>query len=788
MLLEQLIEGLSGEGFVGREAILEEIYKKIEGKAAAVVVKGPGGSGKTALSCRLAANLNKKGFSFIMIEGQTHPEIILKKIYEKAVKKGVKGAEKIYTNRQEELRKKILWFVENYLEKEKIMLIFEDFETNLNLEDKFRNERLKEFIMYLRDSLKDKNTFLFFTNEKDIPGFEALPIGEFSDEEFKKLLYHTGALKQLAGKSREKLFFDMGSNPRVYKLLDQIASREFAGKKFEWDALKNRVPRLTERVLHKESPDADFSMLLLEKMLEYLNESQRQFLKGLSLFNGPVGKEAIETLGLKISGKDRGQLIDLSLIDFYETKHLYRLHPLTARFFLGKMNEAERKALNLKAARYFEISHDAGEEEDIEKKIEARRHYLEAEEWDRAAGLTFALDLYLTPKGYVQLSYDLFKEIEDLDYSRKKGLLVFQRLLFFSSLFGMVDRVISLGEKLLKIYEQEKNRPGMAQSLGQIAGALDNKRKYDDALEKYEKSRQIYEETGDIRAAAFTLLEMGKIQRKRSKYDDAMAHFERALEFAERGDDSGGIAESLHQVAQVHEAKGELDRALEHYQKAQALREKTGDEKGMAGELHQIGNIYFLKGNLDTAFDHYQQSLQLAERHRDLRGQGYSSGQLGLIYQRKGLQDEALRQYRHSLRAFETLDDQRGISASLHQIGRIYQDQGKLDEALEHLKKSLEIREKSADMPGMATGYGQFGLLHYEKEEYKDALECSIKSFLLFSRMGAPGAKLAQQNIRKIEKKLPQKEFESMLKEYNIMPAEENQSQPDQKIKGKKSG
>jgi len=777
MLLEQLIEGLSGEGFVGREAILEEIYKKIEDKAAAVVVKGPGGSGKTALTGRVAAHLRKKGFSFIVVEGRTHPEIILKKVYEKAVKKGVKDAEKTYTNQDEELRKKILWFVENVLEKEKIMLIFEDFDTNLNIDGKFMNERLKEFVMYLKDSLKDKNSFLFFTTEKDIPGFEAEPIGEFSDEEFRKLFSHTKALKQLAGKSREKLFFDMGSNPRVYKLLDQVAVREFTGKKFEWETLKNRVPRLTERVLHKENPDADFSLLLLEKMLEYVGESQRQFLKGLSLFKGSVGKKAVDTLGLKISGKDRKQLIDLSLIDFYETKNLYRVHPLTARFFFGKMNEAERTALHLKAGRYFEISHDAGQEEDIEKKIEARRHYLEAEEWDRAADLTFALDGYLTPKGYLPLSYDLLKEIEDLDYSREKRLPVFRRLLVFSALFGMVDRVISLSEKCLKIYGQENNRAGMAQSLGQVAGALNNKRKYDDALEKYGKSKQIYEETGDFRATAFTLIEMGKIQQNRSKYDDALAHFERALEFAERGDDSGAIAESLHQVGQVHEAKGEFDRALELYQKTRALREKTGDEKGMAAELHQIGNIYFLKGDLDTAFDYYQQSLQLTEKNKDLRGQGYSSGQLGLIYQRKGLQDEALRQYRHSLRAFEALGDQQGISASLHQMGRIYQDQGKLDEALEHLKKSLQIREKSADMPGMATGYGQLGLLHYEKEEYKDALECSLKSFLLFSRMGAPGAKLAQQNIRKIEKKLPKKEFESMLKEYNIMPAKENQDQ-----------
>jgi tetratricopeptide (TPR) repeat protein len=773
MLLEQLIDGSSAGRFTGRENILKDIYKKIDDKTAAIVVKGPGGSGKTALAGRVAAHLRKKQFAFILIEGRTHPEIILKKIYDKAGKKGIKDAEKIYTDQKEELRKKILWFVEHYLEKEKIMLIFEDFEANLNNDGRFKSERLKEFLIYLRDSLKDKKAFIFFTTEKDIPGFEAEPIGEFSDEEFKKLLSYTNTLKRLKGKSLEKLSFDMGGNPRALQLLDHIAGREFAEKKFEWDTLKDRIPRLRDRVLHKESEEADFSPLLLEKILEYLNESQQLLLKGLSLYGGTVRLEALTALELKVSGSDRKQLMDLSLMDFYESMNLYREHRLTGRFFYGKMSEIEKKELHLKAARYYKDLGDGQDEKDIESWIKAREHYLEAEEWDRAADLTFDLDQYLTPKGYIQLSYDLLKEIEDLDCSWEKQLLLYQRLLVFSTIFSMPDEVISVAEKLLKGYEGVGDNRGAAQSLGQIAMALEAKRKYDDAFEKYERSRKIYEKIGDAPAAAFTLIEMGKIQQKRGKYDEAQTHFEEALALAEKGKDSGTAAESLHNIGQVCEAKGELDKALEHYRKALDFKEKAGDEKGTATELHQIGNIIFLKGDMDTALDYYGQALELSEKHHDLRGQGYSLGQIGLIHQRKGRQEDALELYLKSLKVFEELGDQRGISAGLHQIGRIYQEQGKLDEALKNYIKSLEICEKNVDMNGMSVGHGQLGMLYYEKEEYKEALVHSVKSFLLFARMGAPGAKLAQKNIHKIEKKLPKEEFDAVLKEYNITPADE---------------
>ncbi|MCK4766618.1 MAG: tetratricopeptide repeat protein [Candidatus Aminicenantes bacterium] len=770
MRLEHLIDNMKERRFIGREKVLTEIYKKIESKEASVVIKGPGGSGKTALLAHTAAQLKKKKFSFILIEGETLPELILDKIYRKAHKKGLEDAEKTFHSRELDVGKKIIRFSENFLHKEKILLVFEDFEANLDIDGKFRNQRLKEFLSYLKDTLKDKEACLFFTTEKDIPGFDSTPIGVFSDEEFKKLLAHTESLDQLGEKSRQRLFFDMGGSPRSLQLLDTIAGREFGEKKFAWETLKNRVPRLADRILHKESEDADFTPLLLEKILDYLDESQQHLLKALSLFNGPVEQETLQALGLKIAAKDRKKDLDLSLLDFYEKPGLYRLHPRTARFLRGKLGEAEKKKLHLAAARYFE---NLSREQDITDKIAARRHYLEAEEWDLAAALTFDLDQYLASRGYLQLSFDLLKEIENLDFSAANRERIHRLLTAYYTLFAMYDQVISQGEKLLKIYEKNDNRQGKAQVRGQLAMAYDQKRKYDDALQNYDKSRQVYEELGISGAAAACLLEMGKIQLKRVKHDEALDYFQQALSLSEKASDLKNTAESLFHIGRVYEEKGEFDSALEHYRKSQGLKEQAGDEPGLAVGLHQMGNIYFLKKEADNALGFYRQSLELAKKYGDLRGQGNSLGQMGLIRQQQGREEEALGYYLESLKAFEELGDQRGISASFHQLGRIYQGRGELDKALEYLKKSLKIREETADMLGMALGYGQLGMLYYETGEYREALESSVKAFLLFSKLGSPGAKLAQKNIQKVEKHLPKEEFDAVLQEYNITPAQD---------------
>ncbi|HLP44933.1 MAG TPA: tetratricopeptide repeat protein [Candidatus Kapabacteria bacterium] len=768
--LETLGDASLKNEFIGRKEILSEITKTIDEKAPAVVVKGPGGSGKTALLHQVAARLHKKQFTFILIEGETHPELILEEIVVKARKKNISDADKMIDGTSRALREKILWFVENYLQKEKIMLVFEDFETNLNLDGKFKSERLKEFLIYIRDSLKEKDSLLFFTTETDIPGFKSIPMPPFSGEEFKALLANQKTLNRLSRKSKEKLQFDMGINPRALLLLEHIASREFGEKKFEWDTLKKRIPNLAERILYKENEEADFTPLLLEKLMQELTVEQQQLLKGLSIFNRTVDNAALEALHIKIANKDRKKTVDLSLIEYQDKKDLYRIHRLTARFVLGKMSETEKKQLHLLAAAYFErLKNDSGEK-NIANEIEIRRHYLEAEEWEKVADRSLALDQYLTARGFPQLAFDLLKEVENKEFNRDTQLHIYHRLALFHMIFGLFDGVIDENKKLVTIYEETGNREAIAQCREQMGMAYENKRKYDESLQQYDQAREIYEETADSSAAARTLLEIGKIHQKRGKYAEAEIHYQKALTHAERSNDRKKQAESLHQLAQVNEELGQLDGALEYYQRSQQVKENIGDQKDIATGLHHIGNIYFLKNELDTALDYYRQSLALSEKNNDLKEAGYSLGQIGMIYQRKGQVDDAFEQYKRSKEIFEKVEDQKGLSSSLHQLGRIYQDRGKLDEALEHYKKSLEIREKNADMPGMALGYGQMGMLQFERGEYEDALRSSTRAFVLFSRVNinAPGAQLARKNMLRLQEKVAKEKFAEILQEFNI--------------------
>ncbi|HLP61481.1 MAG TPA: CHAT domain-containing protein, partial [Candidatus Deferrimicrobium sp.] len=160
-------------GFIGRRRLLRDIFNTIDNKQGAVVLKGPGGIGKSTLTTRIAANLLRDGYEFIIIRGDASEVKILEAISNKAAELGVEGAKGFYAGNAEPVQK-LGWFVENFLGPRRVMIIFDNFEEN---QDEGRGdfgsgkESLKDFLWLFKDFLKNKESFLFFSTRYALPGF-----------------------------------------------------------------------------------------------------------------------------------------------------------------------------------------------------------------------------------------------------------------------------------------------------------------------------------------------------------------------------------------------------------------------------------------------------------------------------------------------------------------------------------------------------------------------------------------------------------------------------------------
>jgi tetratricopeptide (TPR) repeat protein len=721
-------------GFIGRRQVLRDIYKNIENKEGAIVLKGPGGIGKSTLTTRAAANLRFKGYDFIVIQGETTIEQILEAISDKAGELGIKGANEVYAA-DADVKAKLGWFLDNFLLKKKLVIIFDNFEENQDEEKgDFHRERLKKFLWFFRDALKNKETFLFFSTRYSLPGFTepgiTKQIPEFSPVEFRKMLRTGKALKRMDSKSIKSLGQEIGGNPRGIELLAKIAHEEFRQQNFSWDRLKELIPELHERIIQKPGAGDDFTPLFLDKLFTYLSEPQRLLLDILAIYRNPVPEPTIKAHKVSMKKTDRGKLVDLSLLECIDAQeeNLYYVHRLTAHYLLSQMENAVVNKYHLQAAQYFENLRTEEGKVYLYDDIEARWHYLQAGEWDKAADITFSLEKHLTLHGFPQWSMELLQELELTNISEENQAVAYHRIgtLYFN--FG----------------------------------------DYEKTLSHYEKSLKIFEKRNDIKGVSDCLHNIGAIYREKGEYDEALKQCQKALKISEKIGDIKGVSYSLHQVGMIYEDKGNYDEALKQHQKSMEIKEKIGDIEGVSNSLHQIGMIYQYKGEYDEALKQYQKALEISEKIGDIKGVSSSLHNIGTIYQEKGEYDEALKLYQKAKETFEKIGDIKSVSKSLHQVGMIYQYKGDYDEALKQYQKSLEISEKIGDIPGLANSMGQMGNLYVQKKEFAIALEFFIRAFLIFTNIGSPNANKARNDIDRCRENLPEEQFQAILRKFEI--------------------
>ncbi|MGD2089881.1 MAG: tetratricopeptide repeat protein [Candidatus Aminicenantes bacterium] len=758
-------------GFIGRRQVLRDIYKTIENKEGAIVLKGPGGIGKSTLTTRAAANLRIKSFDFIVIRGETSVEQILEAISRKAAAQGVEKANEVYESNAD-LKDKLGWYLDNFLLKQKIVIIFDNFEENQDEKrGDFHKERLKEFLWFFRDALKNKATFLFFSTRYKLPGFD-LPaitkeISEFSAVEFRKMLGKSNALKRLERQSVKNLRQEIGGNPRALELLDQIAYKEFKKRDFTWAQLKDLIPELQERIIQKKGTEDDFTPLFLDKLFSYLNGPQRQLLDILSIYRNPVPAPAIAAQDVKLERLDRIRLADLSLLECIDIDEisLYYVHRLTAQYLLIQMKKDVKNKYHLHAAQYFEGIRDEEGKKYLENEIEVRWHYIQTEEWNKAAKITFDLEKYLTLHGFPQRSMELLQELDIEKINETAQSVAFIRIGNLNKNFGEFDDALSLYKKAYEISKKNNDDNNIAASLHQIGMIYQLNGDYDAALKQYEKSLEIKEKIGDIKAASSSLHQIGMIYQYKGDYDAALKQYEKAGEIFEKSGDFKGLSYNLHQVGIIYQLKGDYDFALKQYEKTKEIFEKIGDIKGVSSSLHQIGMVYQHRGDYNAALNQYGKAIEISEEMGDIKGVSESLQQIGTLYQERGDYDAALKQYGRALEISEKIGDVKGVSSSLHSIGIIYQNKGNYDAALKKHGKSLEIREKINDIRGVSESLYQIGMVYEKKGEYDAALKLYKMARNTFEKIGA--IKEFSSSLHQIGNVYYYKgDYESALKQY----------------------
>ncbi len=524
-------------GFIGRRLILRRIYKAVKAEGA-VVLKGPGGIGKSTLTTRAAAQLAHRGYVFIVVQGETSAHQILDKICRKASELGVLDegkAKKVFAARDMDEKQKLNWFLEGFLLRRPVVVIFDNFENNQEAEagGDFKEAGLKDFMWYFRHVLRGKETVLFISTRYRLPGFEVetVDVAELDGREVAKLLLNTRSLKGLDGESKQSLIGFFGGNPRVLGLLDGIVLEEFDKEEVHWSDLLELFPEVKTRMLEERGVGDAFAPLMLTKLLGYLTGSQRLLLEAASLYRVDVIFDLLAIHGVEKSRRDRLKLEHLSLLSYQKEggNQYYYVHRLIAHVVLEGMAPEKRKQWHGRAAEYFFSNKTEKNELGLHHATEARYHFLQAEEWEKAAKITFSLETFLTLHGFPQRSMELLRGLPLDLLSEESRLVAIGQMGNLHQGFGEYDKAISCHQKAHKFAEAGNDLRNAATALHQIGILHQQQGRYDEAGEHYRKSMEIKEKIGDVDGVAISQAQLGNLWFQQEQFAEALNHFARAF-------------------------------------------------------------------------------------------------------------------------------------------------------------------------------------------------------------------------------------------------------------------
>ncbi|MBC8234594.1 tetratricopeptide repeat protein [bacterium] len=725
---KRFVSLLPEENFVGRRREIREIRKALLSKRTTfVVIHGPGGIGKTALAAKASQSVANEfdGILSITCRPSASLEEMLFEINSVLVFNGID------TIRNTDITSQAIDELIQLLNRLKLILIFDDFDALLDEDGKIK----PEFNLFFQTLLKEVSmSKIMITSRRRIAFDDSrnqhkvfyLALGELTLSESLRLMNDFESLAKVDIPTKQKIYERLGGYPLVLTLFAHAAKyssvddalHQLDSSKSEFD-LKSNLSIFLEAIFNRLSPKSQDVMLRC------------------SVLRSTFSYQVIKSICCEIEETDSHEAIDElaqhSLILYDEDKHEYSIHPIIKNFFYEKLDESQRQQYHLDAAKFFESVF--GLTPDFSSHIEARFHYFEAKEYQKAATIANNIFWNLYSQGSVELAIQLLTETIETTEGKYRAVSSNNLGILFQEQ-GRYVEAIQLYNKSLNIKQQFNDQKGIAITLHQLGTIHHRQGNYERAKKFYTDSREVAEKLNDRNMLAANLYQLGMIAQDLGDYEQAVQYYGQSIKNYEELELKNEISLVYHQLANVHHRQYRYEDALRYYNNSLRIQQELGNQAGIANLLHNIGIIHQEQGRYEDALRYYNDSLRIQQELGDQPGMSQTLYQLGVLNQQKNQYAEAMEMYKHSSDIFQQLSDQVGIAITSRQLGMLFQQQGQYTEAMQMYERSLDIFQQLNDQISIAHTLHQLGILYQDMNQYGEAAQMYERGLEIFHRLG----------------------------------------------------
>ncbi len=261
--------------------------------------------------------------------------------------------------------------------------------------------------------------------------------------------------------------------------------------------------------------------------------------------------------------------------------------------------------------------------------------------------------------------------------------------------------------------------------------------KHPEALDYYFKALKIFEELKDKQGMATWYGNIGNLYYSKGDRHESFGYYTKALKINQEQKNKNGISIQLCNIGliycdsasmlklqhpeskQTYTALYEI--ALEYYFRALKLKEELGDKNGISIRLGNIGTVYYEQKEYTKAFDYYLKALKLTEEVGDKNRVAIWLASIGTLYLETKKFKEAEKYLQKSLAISEEIGSIDDIKVANEELSRLYVLTGNYKKALALYKKSIDLKDslfnkdKNEEITRKA--------MNYEFDKKEDALK-----------------------------------------------------------------
>ncbi|CAN96871.1 hypothetical protein sce6702 [Sorangium cellulosum So ce56] len=570
--------------FVGRRRVLQRclrVLRSREGEqvhAEGLLLHGLGGTGKSSLAARLLDRMSSCRRRFVWVGAVD--EIAFLRVVSDRLPEAIG-----LLNRAIPLKARIRQLLEGPLGQEPALLVFDDFEHNLDRMNVAAGLKpaaldvLTAVLAAIRESVSESRVIVTCRYAFALSGPARLHeemLDSMRGAELGKKVTQLESLRSSAGgdpKVRRRAIELGAGNPRLLEWLDKVlATREKALPILA--AMAGTVEEFREAIF-------------LDELMKQQAPACRSMLALLSVVNLPVDRAAVEAVvaGEVVPHLDNAREVGLLEVmpDGATGELRFKVSAVVRPLLVEEISEEERREACGRAARWlYQAWWKANGSATEERILEVYRLAFASREQEIAivAGTTLAAF-----------------------WSERSR---------FREAAAIAQEMLQLGDDFRAL----SSLAGAEEVLGQRSQA---KAHYQQALASVPDADEDFI-AAHGRQYVLLLCNFGCLLQREGRLQEALELWNMALAVESKFGDAETRAAILHNMANGLACDGRRSEAFALWDEARALQERTGDELGHAATLQQLAGFKVGSNQKDEAYAYWERALMLYEKNGDIRG------------------------------------------------------------------------------------------------------------------------------------------------------------------------